>query len=128
MNICKFFAFIALLSCVAVASPAFAEGDPSKGKKGFKKCKACHTLKQGGKHRVGPNLYSIIGRQAGTAKGYKKYSKGLKSAGFTWDEALLDQYLKSPRKMIKGGRMAFPGLKKEVDRANIIAYLKKAAI
>ncbi len=128
MNFRKFFAFVALLSFTVVSSSATAEGDPSKGEKVFKKCKACHTLKQGGKHRVGPNLHGIIGRQAGKAKGYKKYSKGLKSAEFAWDEALLDQYLKSPRKMIKGGRMAFPGLKKEADRANIIAYLKKAAM
>ena len=128
MKIRKLFALTAVLAMAAVTAPAFAEGDAAKGEKVFKKCKACHTVKQSGKHRVGPNLHGIIGRKAGTVEGYKKFSKGLKSAGITWDAKLLDQYLTSPKKMIKGSRMAFPGLKREKDRANVIAYLMKAAM
>ena len=110
---------------VVASSAALADGDVKKGAKVFKKCKACHTIKQGGKHRVGPNLHGVIGRKAGTAEGFKKFSKGLKAAGFAWDEKMLDEYLTSPKKMIKGSRMAFPGLKKAKDRANVIAYLMK---
>lgn len=125
MKIRKLIALAAVLAMAVVASPVFAEGDAAKGEKVFKKCKACHTVKQGGKHRVGPNLHGVIGRKAGTTEGFKKFSKGLKSAGFTWDEKTLDEYLTSPKKMIKGSRMAFPGLKKAKDRADVIAYLMK---
>ena len=128
MKIRKIFALAAVLAVAVVASPAFAEGDAAKGKKVFKKCKACHTIKQGGKHRIGPNLHGVFGRKAGTVDGFKKFSKGLKSAEITWDAKLLDQYLTSPKKMIKGSRMAFPGLKKEQDRADVIAYLMKEAM
>ena len=128
MKIRKIIAVAAVFAMAVAASPVFAEGDAAKGAKVFKKCKACHTIKQGGKHRVGPNLHGMFGRKAGTVEGFKKFSKGLKSAGITWDAKLLDQYLTSPKKMIKGSRMAFPGLKKEQDRANVIAYLMKEAM
>ncbi len=126
MRIGGLFALAAVLAVAVAGSPAGAAGDPAKGEKVFRKCKACHTVKQGAKHKVGPNLHGVIGRQAGTAEGFKRYSKGLKTAGFAWDAELLDRYLKSPRKMIKGGRMAFPGLRKERDRADVIAYLMQA--
>ena len=118
---------LATVLAAALAGPlAFAEGDPARGERVFKQCKACHTVERGAKHTVGPNLHGVVGRQAGTAEGYKRYSKGLKTAGFTWDAKLLDQYLRSPRKMIKDSRMPFLGLKKERDRADVIAYLMEA--
>ncbi|MCY4496685.1 MAG: cytochrome c family protein [Rhodospirillaceae bacterium] len=126
MRIGGLFALAAVFAVAVAGSPAVAAGDPAKGEKVFRKCKACHTVKQGAKHKVGPNLHGVIGRQAGTAEGFKRYSKGLKTAGFTWDAELLDRYLTNPRKMIKGGRMVFPGLKKERDRADVIAYLMQA--
>ena len=76
---------------------------------------------------MGPNLHGVIGRRAGTAEGYKRYSKGLKTVGFTWDAKLLDRYLRGPRKMIDGSRMPFLGLKKARDRADVIAYLMESA-
>lgn len=120
-------ACLAIAAAVALAGgSALAAGDPAKGAKVFKKCKACHTAKKGGKHKVGPNLFGVVGRMAGSTD-FKRY-KGLKGADWTWDEALLDEYLKDPKAFSKkrtGKRssMVFK-LKKSGDRANIIAYLK----
>ena len=102
---------------------AFADGDAVKGKKVFKKCKACHSADEGGKNRVGPNLFGIVGAKSAQKAGYK-YSKALKAADLTWDEATLDTWLTKPRAMVKGTKMTFAGLKKPKQRINVIAYLK----
>ncbi|EJW20676.1 Cytochrome c subfamily [alpha proteobacterium IMCC14465] len=104
-------------------------GDAAAGAKVFKKCKSCHIVGAGAKNRVGPHLNNIIGRQVGSVDGFK-YSKGLMAFAAdnpVWTETLLDAYLLNPRKVIKGGRMAFAGLRKETDRHNVIAYLKEAS-
>ena len=126
MSVRQFPAFGLIISAVLLAgSPAIA-GDVDKGKKVFKKCKACHTIKAG-KHKVGPSLAGVVGRKAGSAAGYKKY-KGMKDADWTWDEATLMVYLENPKKFVKSkGRkktsMAFR-LKKKADRENVIEFLK----
>ncbi len=102
--------------------PALAAGDAVKGKKVYRKCVACHTVKPG-KHRIGPSLFGIAGRKAGTTKGFR-FSKAMKKSGLTWDDATLDKYLKKPRKAVKGTRMIFAGLRSKKDRDNVIAYLK----
>ena len=133
---------IALVLAVAFAgSPAWAEGDAVAGAKVFKKCTACHTLKEGGKHRVGPNLWGLLGRQAGTAEGYTKYSKDMIAAGeagLVWSEETMASYIKKKggTKVFVGSfigkakaktKMAFRGLKKDGDVANLVAYLKANA-
>ncbi len=103
---------------------ALAEGDPAKGEKVFKKCKICHTFDPD-KKKIGPHLKGIIGRKSASVEGYK-YSKAMKAADVTWDEATLDEYLKKPKAFIKGTKMTFAGLKKEAQRQDVIAYLKEA--
>lgn len=107
------------------AAPTFAAGDVAKGKRVYNKCKACHEV-QKEKNKVGPHLVELFGRKAGTVTKFK-YSKAMKNSGIVWDEKTLDAYLKKPRAYVKGTRMAFAGLKKAIDRENLIAYLKSVS-
>ena len=110
----------------ALSVPAMADGDAAAGKKVFNKCKACHDV--AGKNKVGPHLDGVIGRAAGSVEDFQdKYSDAMKSSGKTWDEATLAEYLKDPKGFIPGNKMAFSGLKKDEDVANIIAFLKDPA-
>ncbi len=116
-------ATLALAFAAALGSgAAVAEGDAAKGEKVFKKCKTCHTFDPG-KKKIGPHLKGVVGRKAGAVEGYK-YSKAMAAADITWDEANLDKYLTKPKKFLKGTKMSFAGLKKEAQRADLIAYLK----
>jgi len=99
-------------------------GDIAKGKRIFKKCKACHSVKAD-KNGVGPSLHGIIGAQAAAVEGYK-YSKAMKASGLTWDVENLTAFLTKPKGLIKGTKMSFGGLKKEADIENLLAYLADA--
>ena len=122
MKLIKALSLIAL-SFALSTTPALATGDAVAGEKVFKKCKACHVV-DAEKHKTGPHLVNIIGRVAGRADGYKRYSNAMKSSGIVWNEETLDGYLEKPKAYVKGTRMVFAGLRKEKDRANVIAYLK----
>lgn len=100
-------------------------GDVKKGKKVFKKCKACHKVKEG-KNGAGPTLYKVIGRGSAQVEGFN-YSPAMKEAGLTWDVETLTAYLKSPKKFVPGTSMSFNGLKKDKDIENLIAYLDDAS-
>jgi len=116
---------MAVLSLSAV-QPVLAEGDAKLGKRVFKKCAACHTVKLG-KQKVGPSLYNIVDAKAASVEGYTKYSDALLNSGLTWDEATLRSFLKKPREVVPKTKMAFGGLKKEADLDNLMAYLKSVS-
>jgi len=105
-------------------SALLALGTVDQGKKVFKKCAACHSVKQGGDNRIGPALYSILGRTAGSVLDYK-YSKALTSYGKEWSFEELNGFLIKPANWIKGNKMGFAGLKKDEDRASVILYLNE---
>ena len=104
------------------AASAQATGDAAAGKVLFtQKCGLCHSAVQG-QNKIGPSLYGVVGRKAGTAADYT-YSDAMKNANRTWNEATLDDYLTNPRQKIPGVKMIFAGLPEESDRQNVIAYL-----
>jgi cytochrome c len=113
-----------VVAIALLVAPALADGDAVKGEKVFAKCKACHTT-EAAKNRVGPTLAGVFGRTAGTVEGFK-YSDAMKGSGVVWDDETISQYLEAPKTFIPGNKMAFPGLKKEDDREDVIAYLKQA--
>jgi len=121
---------LALAGLMIAVAPtiAFAEGDAVKGKKVFKKCKACHSAEKE-KNKVGPHLVGVIGRAAGSVEGYK-YSKTMKAkAGEigAWDEAKMAEYIANPKKYLGGKSKMTYKLKKEGQRKDVIAYLKSLA-
>ena len=99
-----------------------AMGDLSHGEKVFKKCSACHMIVSDGKNMIGPNLWGVIGRQAGSITDYK-YSKAMIAYGKEWSFEEMNAYLIKPQAYIKGTKMAFAGLRKEKDRASVILYM-----
>ena len=99
-----------------------ALGDINHGEKVFKKCSACHMIASGGKNMIGPNLWGVIGRTAGSVSDYK-YSKAMIAYGKEWNYEEMNSYLIKPQAYIKGTKMAFAGLRKEKDRASVILYM-----
>lgn len=115
---------IAASCLMAAATAASAEGDAVAGRTVFKKCMACHAMEP--VNKVGPSLGGVVGRPVATVPAFG-YSKALVAfgAGKVWDEALLASYLAAPRATVKGTSMAFAGLKKPEDVADLIAFLKE---
>ena len=97
-------------------------GDLAHGEKVFKKCSACHMIASDGKNMIGPNLWGVIGRTAGSISDYK-YSKAMVAYGKEWSFEEMNSYLTKPQAYIKGTKMAFAGLRKEKDRASVILYM-----
>ena len=108
---------------VMLALPAVASAqDAEAGKKVFTKCAPCHAIGPGAKNKVGPEQNGLIGRKAGSVEGFA-YSEAMKKSGITWDEAQLDEYITDPKKKVPGNKMLFPGVKDEIERSDLIAYL-----
>jgi len=112
----------AAIAPAAAVSVAAVTGDVKAGRKVFRKCSACHKLEED-RHTVGPSLHGIIGATAGQANGFR-YSAPLKESGVVWTTETLTAFLSDPRGTIPGNKMQFPGLKKDGDITNLIAYLQ----
>ena len=105
-------------------STLLALGDVAHGENVFKKCKACHSIKQGGRNNIGPKLWNVMFRPVGAVTDYK-YSKALTTYGKEWSWEEMNGFLIKPAKWIKGNKMGFAGLKSEKDRASVILYLNQ---
>jgi cytochrome c len=118
----------ALLCCAigatltSAAAEADAAGNASTGDALFNRCVICHSNTKGAPNRMGPNLFGVVGRKAGTYAGFS-YSAAMRHAGFVWTPQKLDAYLKSPPTVVPGNNMPFAGISDAAQRADLVAYL-----
>ncbi|HEY7843221.1 MAG TPA: cytochrome c family protein [Bradyrhizobium sp.] len=112
---------VAIVSAMAATSAARAQ-DAAAGENTFKKCMPCHSIGEGAKNKVGPELNGIDGRHSGTAAGYS-YSDANKNSGITWNKEQFLEYIKDPKGKIPGTKMAFAGIKNEKEANDLWAYL-----
>ncbi len=117
----------ALAAALSFSEASAQQCDPAAGEKVFARCKACHKVKEG-ENGVGPHLFGIVGRPVASVENYS-YSDpmrehGASEGGIAWDQERLAAYLENPRAMVKGTKMAFPGLKKQDQREAVICYLE----
>jgi cytochrome c len=113
---------IAGLLLAGSATPSFA-ADPAAGQKIFNaQCSICHFV-VAGQNRIGPTLFGVIGREAGSVPGFQ-YTADHKKLDMTWDAATLDKYLANPRAMAPDTSMIYARLKNDTERADLIAYLE----
>ena len=102
----------------------FASASAAEGAKVFKKCAACHSIKEGGANKIGPALWGVLGRPAGSVPGYK-YSKAMAAHGKNWSFEEMNGFLIKPKDWIKGTKMSFAGLRSAKDRAAVILYMNE---
>jgi cytochrome c len=110
---------IALAVSFAATAPA---ANVANGKALFSRCAACHTADKGGPNGLGPNLYGVVGRKAGSKKDFS-YSNAMRNSGIVWTNQKLDAYITHPADIVPGNRMAFAGLPDAKQRADLIAWL-----
>jgi len=102
----------------------FASTSSAEGAKIFKKCAACHSISQSGGNKIGPALWGVLGRKAGSVSDYK-YSKAIVAHGKPWSFEEMNGFLLKPKDWIKGTKMSFAGLKKANERAAVILYMNE---
>ena len=102
----------------------FASTSAAEGAKVFTKCSACHSIAEGGANKIGPALWGVLGRPAGSVPGYK-YSKAMAEYGKNWSFEEMNNFLIKPKDWIKGTKMSYAGLKSEKERAAVILYMNE---
>jgi cytochrome c len=115
---------IAMISvfAAAMATSALAAGNATNGASVFERCAICHSNTKSGPNKIGPNLFGIVGRKAGTYPGFS-YSSAMTKSGIVWTDAKLDAYISSPQTAVPGNKMPFAGIANNNQRADVIAYL-----
>jgi cytochrome c len=111
---------------LAITAPAVAQ-DAAAGQRVFNQCRACHTIDEGGRDGVGPNLHGVVGRKAAAVEGFR-YSPNMRElaeGGLTWTDENLRKYLTNPKSVVPRGTMAFAGIRNEKQLNDLIAYLKQ---
>jgi cytochrome c len=116
---------LALPTGLPLAGAHAATGNPATGAELYRVCAACHSLEPG-RHRTGPSLADVVGREAGSEPGFHRYSQALKQSGIVWDQTALDAWITNPSTFVPGNRMRFKGLPDPQARADLIAYLAQA--
>jgi cytochrome c len=111
----------ASLGGALIPAAASLAQSPTADSAAFKPCAVCHSVD--GSNSTGPTLKGVIGRASGTVPGFR-YSRAMKSAAITWDDASLDRYLTNPQGLIPGNVMPFSGIPDAAERAAVIAYLR----
>ena len=115
------FSALVVFASLATASSALAQ-DAAAGKASFNKCMICHSIGEGAKNKVGPELNGLDGRKSGTAPDYP-YSDANKNSGITWNKDQFLEYIKDPKAKIPNTKMAFAGIKNETEAQNLWAYI-----
>lgn len=108
-----------------LALEPYASASRSKGEQQAQICRACHSLEEGGRNMIGPNLYGFFGRDVGTVEGFV-YSPVVQNASFVWTPRAMDAWLAQPGKFLPGNRMTFAGVPDKANRDALIAYLLEA--
>jgi cytochrome c len=118
------FRSVAILAAFAAvsANSALAAGNAANGAGVFDRCAICHSNTKTGGNKIGPNLFGVVGRKAGTYPGFS-YSSAMTSSGIVWTDAKLDAFITSPQTAVPGNKMPFGGLSNAMQRADLIAYL-----
>ena len=113
---------IAAALLVSLAGAAQAAGDAAKGKAVFQRCAICHRAEKDGGNGLGPNLFGVVGRKAGTVENFA-YSSAMKNSGITWTPDKLTAYITHPAQVVPGNRMAFAGIGNAEQVSDVVAYL-----
>lgn len=113
---------ITSLAITFVAPFALATGNASKGQALFVRCQVCHAAQKGASNRIGPNLFGVVGRKAGTLTDYS-YSSAMTRSGIVWGADTLPHYLMGPSNFVPGTKMTFAGLSNQQQADDVAAYL-----